>query len=232
MGITAGKPSGTALPLQRFSISGPNLGITASFPPFSPSFVHRFLISRPNLGITAENAPDWPYCVQRFLISGPDLRIDVSFSLFSPSFVHRFLISRPDLRIDAAQSSWRGGEWPACYGRSHQPAASDTNFRCCDGRLRPILIFVAAKKNGPPAASVATTIFRVRFHSSLPRKKMARLQRLLRRRSSASDSILRCRKESGSTCSVCCDDNFPRPIQFLDAAKENGSACRPQLDLS
>ena len=51
-------------------------------------------------------------------------------------------------------------------------SAADSNFRCCDGRLRPILIFVAAKKNGPPAASVATTIFRVRFHSSLPRKKM------------------------------------------------------------
>ena len=150
-----------------------------------------------------------------------------------------------------------GGEWPACYGRSGidlprpilifvaskkngPPAAAvaatisaaDSNFCCCDGRLRPILIFVASKKNGPPAASVATTNFRVRFYSSLPRKKMARLQRLLRRRSSASDSILRCRKESGSTCSVCCDDNFPRPIQFFDAAKENGSACRPQLDLS
>ena len=146
-----------------------------------------------------------------------------------------------------------GGEWPACYGRSGidlprpilifvaakkngPPAAAvaatisaaDSNFCCCDGRLRPILIFVASKKNGPPAASVATTNFRVRFYSSLPRKKMARLQRLLRRRSSASDSILRCRKESGSTCSVCCDDNFPHPIQFLDAAKENGSACRPQ----
>ena len=146
-----------------------------------------------------------------------------------------------------------GGEWPACYGRSGidlprpilifvaskkngPPAAAvaatisaaDSNFCCCDGRLRPILIFVASKKNGPPAASVATTNFRVRFYSSLPRKKMARLQRLLRRRSSASDSILRCCKESGSTCSVCCDDNFPRPIQFLDAAKENGSAGRPQ----
>ena len=150
-----------------------------------------------------------------------------------------------------------GGEWPACYGRSGinlprpilifvaskkngPPAAAvaatisaaDSNFCCCDGRLRPILIFVAAKKNGPPEASVATTIFRVRFYSSLPRRRMALLQLLLRRRSSASDSILRCRKESGSTCSVCCDDNFPRPIQFLDAAKENGSACRPQLDLS
>ena len=35
---------------------------------------------------------------------------------------------------------------------------------------------VMAVENGPPAASVATTIFRVRFYSSLPRKKMARLQ--------------------------------------------------------
>ena len=28
---------------------------------------------------------------------------------------------------------------------------------------RPILLFVAAKENGPPAASMAATIFRVRF---------------------------------------------------------------------
>ena len=57
-----------------------------------------------------------------------------------------------------------------------------------------------AVRNDLPVVVVAAAIFRVRLHSSLPRKKMARLQRLLRRRSSASDSILRCRKESGSAC--------------------------------
>ena len=108
LGITAGKPSGTAIPLQRFSISGPNLRIDVSFSPFSPSFVHRFLISRPNLRIDVSFSLFMPSCVHRFLISGPDLRIDVSFSPFTPSFVHRFLISCPNLRIDAAQSSWRG----------------------------------------------------------------------------------------------------------------------------
>ena len=39
-----------------------------------------------------------------------------------------------------------GGEWPACYGRSGIDLP------------RPILIFVASKKNGPPAAAVAETI--------------------------------------------------------------------------
>ena len=101
-----------------------------------------------------------------------------------------------------------GGEWPACYGRSGIDLP------------RPILIFVASKKNGPPAASVAMTIFRVRFYSSLLRKKMARLQRLLRRRTSASDSILRCLERKWPACSVCCDDDLPRPTPFFVAAKK------------
>ena len=41
----------------------------------------------------------------------------------------------------------------------------------------PFPIFVAAKKNGPPATTDATTIFRVRFLSSLRQRRMARLQR-------------------------------------------------------
>ncbi len=35
-------------------------------------------------------------------------------------------------------------------------SAADSNFCCCDGRLRPILIFVASKKNGTAAAVAAT----------------------------------------------------------------------------
>ena len=48
----------------------------------------------------------------------------------------------------------------------------------------------------PPAAAVATTMFRVRFYSSSLQRRMARLQRLSRQRSSASKSNLRrCKEE-------------------------------------
>ena len=67
-------------------------------------------------------------------------------------------------------------EWPACRGRrdndlplpiliivaakkNGSPAGGSSD----DDLPRPNLFFVAAKKNGPPAAAVATTIFRVRF---------------------------------------------------------------------
>ena len=49
---------------------------------------------------------------------------------------------------------------------------------------------------------------------------MARLQRLLRRQSSASDSILRCLERKWPACSVCCDDDLPRPTPFFVAAKK------------
>ena len=58
---------------------------------------------------------------------------------------------------------------------------------------------------------------------------MARLQRLLRRQSSASDSILRCLERKWPACSVCCDDDLPRPTPFFVAAKKNSSACRTPL---
>ena len=133
LAITAGKPSRTAPPLQRFRILGGQFGnrcrecpelalLRAVILDFRVS-IWQSLQENPleqphrcsdsgfqgvNLGITASFSQETAQRLQRFLISGPDLRIDVSFSLFSPSFVHRFLISRPDLRIDAAQSSWRG----------------------------------------------------------------------------------------------------------------------------
>ena len=59
--------------------------------------------------------------------------------------MHRFLISRPDLGIDAAENSF------AC------------SSRCGSDLPHPILIFVAAKENGPPAATAAAAIFRIRF---------------------------------------------------------------------
>ena len=131
--------------VHRFLISSPNLRIDVSFSPFKPSCVHRFLISGSDLGIDARFHPIMPCCVHRFLISSPDLGIDARFHPIMPCCMHRFLISGPDLRIDAAENSF------ACSGRSG------------DALPHPILIFVAAKENGPPATVVAAAIFRVRF---------------------------------------------------------------------
>ena len=131
--------------MHRFLISGPDLGIDVSFSPFKPSCVHRFLISSPDLLIDAGFCMFTPSSVHRFLISSPDLGIDARFHPIMPCCMHRFLISRPDLGIDAAENSF------AC------------SSRCGSDLPHPILIFVAAKENGPPAATAAATIFRVRF---------------------------------------------------------------------
>ena len=124
--------------LHRFLISGPDMGIDANFSPFTPSCVHRFLISSPDLGIDARFFPFTLSCVHRFLISSPDLRIAAGFRL------QRLL----QQRTFASNSNFRcvKEEWPACYGRSGIDPP------------RPILIFVASKKNGPPAAAVAATL--------------------------------------------------------------------------
>ena len=123
---------------------GVNLGITAGFCLFTPSFV------------------------RRFLISGSNLRIDAGFSRFTLCCVHRFLISSPDLLIDAR------GEWFRLQQLLRQRCSASDSILCSRkeewfrlqrlSRQRgpcPILIFVAAKKNGPPAAAVAATIFRI-----------------------------------------------------------------------
>ena len=75
----------------------------------------------------------------------------------------------------------RKGEWPACSNR------------CGSDLPRPILISVATKENGPPAAVVAAAIFRVRFYSSLPQRRMVPPAVVVAATRSASDSILRCR---------------------------------------
>ena len=131
--------------MHRFLISGSDLRIDARFGLFTPSFVHRFLISGSDLGIDAGFCLFTPSSVHRFLISSPDLGIDARFHPIMPCCMHRFLISRPDLGIDAAENSF------AC------------SSRCGSDLPHPILIFVAAKENGPPAATAAATIFRVRF---------------------------------------------------------------------
>ena len=56
-------------------------------------------------------------------------------------------------------------------------------------------------------------------------RELFRLQQLLRQRCSASDSILRSRKEEWPACSSCCGNDVPRPILFFVAARKNGSAC-------
>ena len=116
--------------------------------------LHRFLILGPNLGITARFCPFMSSCVHRFLISGPDLRIDARFSPETAQRLHRFLISYTDLRIDATENSF------ACSARRGNDLP------------RPILIFVAAKKNGSACNGRGGYEVRVRFHSSLPRRRM------------------------------------------------------------
>ena len=66
---------------------------------------------------------------------------------------------------------------------------------------------------------------RVRFYSSLPQRRMARLQRPSPQRPSASDSILRRRKGESLACSGRRRNDLPRPILIFVVAKENGSAC-------
>ena len=55
-------------------------------------------------------------------------------------------------------------------------ASKKNGFACCvrgsSDSPRPILIFVASKRMVSPAAFVAATIFCVRFYSSLPQRKM------------------------------------------------------------
>ena len=62
----------------------------------------------------------------------------------------------------------------------------------------PIQIFAAAKKNGPPAAGVATT-------------------------TSASDTNFPSCKEEWPACYDRCGSNLPRPILIFEAAKKNGT---------
>ena len=148
--------------VHRFLISSPNLRIDTGFSLFPPSFVHRFLISGPDLGIDARFSPEIPFSVHRFLISGPDLRIDAGFCLgmVSPAtgiedaggdWYHEggIILSKkpPEWHLSPPLHEFRvrfkflcsKEEWPACSVHSG------------NGLPHPILIFVTAKKNGPPA---------------------------------------------------------------------------------
>ena len=142
-----------------------NLRIAAEVARVLAQRLHRFLISSPDLGIDARISPKTTFCVHRFLISGLDLRIDASFSPETSFCVHRFLISRPDLRIDAApsllqlrmarlQRSRRAQAGTGCHegGIILRKSRRSGTCPCRNNAPRPILIFVAAKENSPPAA--------------------------------------------------------------------------------
>ena len=146
------------------------MGIAAGFCLETPSSVHRFLISGPDFRINARKPSRTAQRLHRFLISGSDLRIDVSFSPETASCVYRFLISRPDLRIAAAPSLLQ-----LKTARLQRSRGVQAGTGCHEGGIilskkppewhlplpqpshsnnlpRPILFFVAAKENGPPAA--------------------------------------------------------------------------------
>ena len=84
---------------------------------------------------------------------------------------------------------------------------------------------VVAVENGPPAMAVAATTFRVRFYSSLPHRRMARLQRPSPQRPYASDSNFRSCKGEWPACSGRRRNGLPHPILFFVVAKENSFAC-------
>ena len=160
--------------VHRFLISSPNLRITAGFCLFPPSFMHRFLISGPDLRIDASFSPITPSFVHRFLISGPDLRIDASFSPFTPSFVHCFLISSPNLRITAGFCLGMvspapgiedaGGDWYHEGGiiLSKKPPEWHLSPPLHEFRVR-FCYSLPQRRMVPPAASMAATVFHVRF---------------------------------------------------------------------
>ena len=158
--------------------------------------------------------------------------IDVSFSPFTPSFMHRFLISSSDLRIDAR------GEWFRLQRLSRQRGsrpilifvATKKNGSACSGYRDddlpcPNLIIVAAKKNGPPAVAIAQRGPRpiLIFFAATENGFACRG----RRGNELPRPILIfvAAEKNGSACSGCRDNDLPRPILFFVAAKKNGSAC-------
>ena len=82
-----------------------------------------------------------------------------------------------------------------------------------------------ANKNGFACSGRGGNDVHIRFYSSLPQRRMARLQQSLRQQSSASDSILRSSKGEWPACSSRRGSDLPHPILIFVAAKKNGSAC-------
>ena len=102
---------------------------------------------------------------------------------------------------------------------------------CCGNDVpRPILFFVAAKKNGSACSGYRTTRSAADSNFLCGNREWFRLQRLSRQRSSASDSILRSCKEEWPACRGRRGNDLPRPILIFFAATENGFACSGSRD--
>ena len=156
------------------------------------------------MGITARLCPFTTSSVQRFLISGPDLRIDARFTPETSFCVHRFLISSPDLRIDASFSPIT----PFCV---HRFLISGSN-----------LGINAAEKSSACSGRSGNEV-RVRFYSSLPRRRMvppAAVVATTKNSPPAAPSWGACPRRI----------NALRPNLIFFAAKWNGSACSSRCD--
>ena len=101
---------------------------------------------------------------------------------------------------------------------------------CCGNDVpRPILFFVAAKKNGSACSGYRTTRSAADSNFLCGNREWFRLQRLSRQRSSASDSILRSCKEEWPACRGRRGNDLSHLILIFVAAKKNGSpAVHPQ----
>ena len=123
---------------------------------------------------------EWPACYSR---SGNEVRIRFCFSLpqrrmVSPATVVAATRSASDSNFRSCK-----GEWPACSGRRR------------NGLPHPILFFVAAKENSFACYGRSGNEVRVRFHSSLPRRRMVSPATVVAATRSASDPNFRCREE-------------------------------------
>ena len=138
--------------------------------------------------------------------------IDAGFCLFTPSCVHRFLISWGKLgnrcKVMPVYTLLRAAilDFRPRLGNRCKLFPVNTLFRASILDFRVELgnrcsIIVVTVENGPPATAVAATTFRVRFYSSLPQRRMARLLWPSPQRPSASDSNFRCRKGEWLACS-------------------------------
>ena len=127
-------------------------------------------------------------------------------------------------------------------------------IRSLNGFPCPFPIFIAAKKNGPPAAGVATTTsasdsnlrcckeewpacsgrgsneVRIRFKSSLRQRRTASLQLTWQQRLPRPILIFFAATENGSACYGRSGLRGPHPILIFLAATENGSACSWRSD--
>ena len=88
---------------------------------------------------------------------------------------------------------------------------------------RPIPIFLAAKKNGPLAAAVAATIFRVRFKFSLRQQRM--VSPADRRRKVRAASILDFKPRLGNHCRFLPGNDLQRAA-ILDFKPRLGNRCK------